>query len=224
MTRGRSGHRVAVIDSIDDCNVASANALLKILEEPPPQTTFFLISHRPGQLLPTIKSRCHNVALRPLPAEDVGAVLHQQRPDAGPQDIAGAVALAGGRPRRGFEALALEADSALGGLEAWLRSPLAHPSAVHLALADALAGSSASPDLSFAREMLADWLADEARQAALDPADRARLASANELWEKAHDLFAEADEINLDMRQTLITIFDAIRKHLQANSPPAETQ
>lgn len=223
MTRGRSGHRVAVIDSIDDCNVASANALLKILEEPPPETTFFLISHRPGQLLPTIKSRCHNVALRPLPDRDVAQVLREQRPDASADDIARAVALAAGRPRRGFEALALDAESALGGLETWLRAPLDHPSGVHLALADALAGSGQSPDLSFAREMLADWLSDEARQAAID-ANRTRLASANELWEKAHDLFAEADEINLDMRQTLVIIFDAIRKHLHATSPPAETQ
>ena len=224
MTRGRAGHRVAIIDSIDDCNVASANALLKILEEPPPETTFFLISHRPGQLLPTIKSRCHNVALRPPADEEVAQVLREQRPDIADEDITRAVLLAGGRPRRAFEALALDADSALTGLEIWLRSPLDQPAGVHLALADALGGGSQGPDISFAREMLVDWLAGEARNAALKPMDRVRLASANELWEKAHDLFAETDEINLDMRQTLVIIFDAIRKHLQAISPPTETQ
>ena len=54
MTRGRAGFRVVIVDSIDDCNPSSANALLKILEEPPPESLFFLVSHRPGGLLPTI--------------------------------------------------------------------------------------------------------------------------------------------------------------------------
>ena len=61
-----------VVDPIDDCNPSSANALLKILEEPPPDTTFFLVSHRPGSLLPTIKSRCHS--LGPLDGDTCTAV------------------------------------------------------------------------------------------------------------------------------------------------------
>ena len=49
MTRGRAGFRIVIVDSIDDCNPSSANALLKILEEPPAgQTLFLLVSHRPG--------------------------------------------------------------------------------------------------------------------------------------------------------------------------------
>ena len=81
-TRGRAGHRVAIIDAIDDCNPQAANALLKTLEEPPAETTFLLVSHRPGALLPTIKSRCHPLALRPLADGDVRTVLAEQRPDA----------------------------------------------------------------------------------------------------------------------------------------------
>jgi DNA polymerase-3 subunit delta' len=57
-------------------------------------------------------------------------------------------------------------------------------------------------------------MADEARNAAMQPHNRRRLASANELWDKAHALFADADSINLDMKQTLVAIFDAIRKHV----------
>ena len=223
MTRGRAGHRVAIVDSIDDCNPNAANALLKTLEEPPPETTFFLVSHRPGQLLPTIHSRCHSLALRPLADAQVAAALAVQRPDADSDEVARAVALARGRPRRGFEALALSPESILGGLQSWLQDPLRHPSAVHLSLADALAADRDSPDLSFARELLNDWLAGEARAAAI-AGERMRLASAGELWEKADALFAETDEINLDMRQTLVTVFDAIRKHVQATSSPAAQQ
>ena len=218
-TRGRAGHRVAIIDSIDDCNPSAANALLKTLEEPPPDTTFLLVSHRPGQLLPTIKSRCHNLALRPIADGDVRAVLAEHDASLGPAELDRAVALAGGRPRRAFETLALEPESALGALQAWLIDPLRHPAAVHLQLAEALGANAQSTELSFAREMLADWMADEARNAAMQPGNRMRLASANDLWEKANALFAEADEINLDMKQTLVAIFDAIRSHVAATTP-----
>ncbi|WP_052732082.1 AAA family ATPase [Devosia geojensis] len=223
MTRGRAGHRVAIVDPIDDCNPNAANALLKTLEEPPPETTFLLVSHRPGQLLPTIHSRCHSLALRALGDADVSAVLTAQRADAGGDEIARAVGLARGRPRRGFEALALSPESVLGGLQTWLRAPLQHPSASHLALADAIGADRDGPDLSFARELLNDWLAEEARAAAIS-GERMRLASAGELWEKADALFAETDALNLDMRQTLVTIFDAIRKHVQTTSSPATQQ
>ena len=212
-TRGRAGHRVAIIDSIDDCNPSAANALLKTLEEPPADTIFLLISHRPGQLLPTIKSRCHNLALRPVGADDVRAVLLDHDPALGQTELDRAVALAGGRPRRAFETLTLEPESALGALQAWLSNPAQHPPGIGMKLADALGADTQSTDLSFAREMLDDWIADEARNAAMQPQARMRLASANELWDKAHALLAEADEINLDMKQTLVAIFDAIRKH-----------
>jgi DNA polymerase III subunit delta' len=224
-TRGRSGYRIAIIDSIDDCNPSAANALLKILEEPPAETIFLLISHRPGQLLPTIKSRCHNLALRPVGPEDVRALLVEHDPALGQAELDRAVALAGGRPRRAFETLALEPESALGALQGWLANPAQHAASVGLKLADLLGADAQGTELSFAREMLDDWIADEARNAAMQPQFRMRLASANELWDKAHALFAEADEINLDMKQTLVAIFDAIRKHAAlAASNSAEPQ
>jgi len=218
-TRGRLGHRIAVIDSIDDCNPSAANALLKTLEEPPADTTFLLVSHRPGQLLPTIKSRCHNMALRPLADHDVEAVLAEQRPGLSREEVDRALVLAGGRPRRAFETLELGPESALGALQAWLTDPARHAATIHVQLAEALGSDPQSTELSFAREMLADWLADEARSAAIAPGARMRLASANELWDKAHALFAEADSINLDMKQTLVAIFDAIRKHIDRTAP-----
>ena len=67
----------------------------------------------------------------------------------------------------------------------------------------------------FAREMILDWIAAEARNAAgAGISERRRLASANQLWEKAQAVFADADEYNLDARQTLILVLDAIRKHV----------
>ena len=152
-------------------------------------------------------------------------MLVEQDAALGQSELDRAVALAGGRPRRAFETLALGPDSALGALQSWLSNPAQHPAGVALKLADALGADAQSTELSFAREMLDDWMADEARNAAMQPQGRMRLASANELWDKAHALLAEADDINLDMKQTLVAIFDAIRKHVSTTvSVSAEPQ
>ena len=70
-TAGEGGWRVCIVDSADELNAAGANALLKILEEPPARALLLVVSHAPGRLLPTIRSRCRRLALRPLAPEDV---------------------------------------------------------------------------------------------------------------------------------------------------------
>ena len=223
-TRGRAGHRIAILDSIDECNPSAANALLKTLEEPPADTTFLLVSHRPGQLLPTIKSRCHTIALRPLEDSMVARVVTADIPDLDSDTLRRALTLAGGRPRRAFETLAVAEDSPVGPLVVWLQSPDTLPAGTPLALADAIGADPQGPDMSFAREILLDWLADEARNAALQPESRLRLASATELWDKANALLGEADSVNLDIKQTLVVLFDAIRKHRQTTAISTEPQ
>jgi DNA polymerase-3 subunit delta' len=71
------GRRVVIVDCADEMNVNAANALLKMLEEPPARTTLLLISHRPSGLLPTIRSRCRTLRLSPLSAEDMSRALEQ---------------------------------------------------------------------------------------------------------------------------------------------------
>jgi DNA polymerase-3 subunit delta' len=216
LTRGRAGFRVVVVDAIDDCNASSANALLKILEEPPAETLFLLVSHRPGGLLPTIRSRCRSIALRPLAEAEVREVLGAVATEI-------AVSLAGGRPRRAYEALTIGGDAGLVALRAWLAAPATAPSASTLAVADALAADKAGAAHAFGRDMLSDWIAEEGKAAAGGGA-RARLASAQALWDKANALFADAGEYNLDARQTLISVMDAIRRHAQTHLSFAEAR
>ena len=72
------GRRVVIIDAADDMNVNAANALLKVLEEPPQHTILLLISHQPSRLLPTIRSRCRTLRLGALSPADIDAVLATQ--------------------------------------------------------------------------------------------------------------------------------------------------
>ena len=71
-TAGEGGWRIAIVDAVDDLQREGANALLKVLEEPPPRTLLLLVSHAPGRELPTIRSRCRRLLLRPLSPERCG--------------------------------------------------------------------------------------------------------------------------------------------------------
>ena len=79
-TAGTGGWRIAIIDSIDQLNINAANALLKILEEPPRNTLFLLISHQPGLLLPTLRSRCQKLQMQPLNSADLRAAAQSVDP------------------------------------------------------------------------------------------------------------------------------------------------
>lgn len=218
-TRGRSGYRVAIVDAVDDCNANSANALLKTLEEPPAETLFIVISHRPGGLLPTIRSRCQTIGLRAIADADVAAVLSRARPVLDAGTLARATSLARGRPRRGFETLMLEGGDVLDALLTWLSGPAAQPTRAHLAIADGLATAKGA-ELGFAEDLIRDWIAQEAQGAArAGVAGRLALASANGLWDKANALLADADIYNLDRRQTLVSVFDLIRDHARKAIP-----
>ncbi len=90
------GRRVAIVDAADELNGAAANALLKILEEPPARAVLLLVCHRPAALLPTLRSRCRELRLRPLGPEPLAAALAAAGAAPGPTDAAPLAALAGG--------------------------------------------------------------------------------------------------------------------------------
>lgn len=90
MSAADGGRRVVIIDAADDMNTSAANALLKMLEEPPANATLLLISHQPSRLLPTIRSRCRSLRLLPLGAADMACALEQA--GAPGQDAGGAAA------------------------------------------------------------------------------------------------------------------------------------
>ncbi|MCV6586445.1 MAG: DNA polymerase III subunit delta' [Marinibacterium sp.] len=91
------GRRVVIVDAADDMNVSAANALLKMLEEPPARAILLLVSHQPSRLLPTIRSRCRTLRLSPLAPDDMAAALAQAGADAlSPEQADALAALAAG--------------------------------------------------------------------------------------------------------------------------------
>jgi DNA polymerase III subunit delta' len=86
LTAAEGGWRIVVVDSADDMNRNAANALLKILEEPPKHALLMLVSHNPGRLLPTIRSRCRKLPLKPLAEAEIVRLIGRYRPDIGYDD------------------------------------------------------------------------------------------------------------------------------------------
>ena len=81
LSAGGNGQRVVIIDCIDEMNANAANALLKVLEEPPQDAVLLLVTHQPSRILPTIRSRCRTLACAPLSPDDLERAFAQALPD-----------------------------------------------------------------------------------------------------------------------------------------------
>jgi len=116
LTPALSGARAIIIDTADELEAAGANALLKMLEEPPPNSVFFLVSNSPGRLLPTIRSRCRRLDFMLLGDDAMTSLLQLNRPELVEPERGRIVAMAGGSAGRALAfaelGLAQLADSA----------------------------------------------------------------------------------------------------------------
>jgi len=152
LTATEGGRRVVIVDAADEMNPNAANALLKLLEEPPANATLLLVSHQPARLLPTIRSRCRALRLGPLGPREMAEALAAAGADEArdPADAAALAELSGGSVGEAlrlvrFEGLALYAD--LAGLFAD-HPRLDRPRAIRLAESVAGKGAEARFDLA----------------------------------------------------------------------------
>lgn len=212
----RTGVRVCIVDSVDDMNANAANALLKTLEEPPQNAIFLLVTHRVGGVLPTIRSRCNLLPLKPVEDQDVQSVLAQSGINMAGDELGQILAIAKGRPRKAFEALEVADNPALSALFAWLEAPDQHSETAMLELAAALADPKAEQVWQLAMEMIDNHVAAIAKYLSAQKAPRSVLAKALAVWEKTQELVAEQAIFNLDKKQTITMVLEHIRMLNQA--------
>ena len=207
LTAAEGGWRVVIVDGADAMNRSAANALLKVLEEPPPRAILLLVASSPGRLLPTIRSRCRRLALDPLPDALVARLLRGAMPDL--EDVDGVVALAGGSIGRALAlaegaglACARLAEEALDGVPA-LR---AH------ALADEVMRLEDGFGLfmTLLRRRMAERIAARGRSGGAGPHGRP-LAAWVELWQGLGALQAATESVNLEPRQALLEAMARVR-------------
>ncbi|MBI2584634.1 MAG: DNA polymerase III subunit delta' [Rhodospirillales bacterium] len=227
LTAGEGGWRVAIIDGADTMNPNAANALLKVLEEPPANSLLLLVAHNPGRLLPTIRSRCRKLALKPLAEEQVTALLAGYLPELASTDTAALAHLADGSPGR---ALALAAE---GGLELYRDMsdiletlPDLDVQALH-AFGTRFGRAGAEQAFRTAGDLIRWWLARTIVVAAGGPESGPRLAVGEaaligrlaraagldrwlEVWEKINRLLGRTETASLDRKQVVLNVFLAI--------------
>jgi len=225
MTPAMGKARVAIVDAADEMNRNSANAVLKILEEPPPNAVLLIVAHAPGRLLPTIRSRCRRLALQPLSEDTVVDLLGAHAPETKPEERRALARLAEGSIGRALEL------GAAGSLDLYremvevlatlpdLDMPRLHGFAERFAKR----GEEANADWRSLNYLFDGWLKGLLRQGALakDSAPvvpveaglQARLlaAASPDRWmaaaEEVANLFARADAVNLDRKQTVMGSF-----------------
>jgi DNA polymerase-3 subunit delta' len=212
-TAGEGGWRIAIVDAVDDLERPSANALLKVLEEPPARTLLLLISHAPGRELPTIRSRCRRLLLRPLDAADVAhAIASATGRGAQDADVKEASAAADGSVGRALRLLdgpALVLRQRVLDLFAQLPDP--DPRALH-ALGDALGGSEPQTLHAF-MDLVNGWLSARLNDdAKLQP----RIARVAQTWEKVNRAAAEVETYNLERKPLVFAVFGLLAEAARA--------
>eukprot|EP00439_Symbiodinium_sp_Y106_P089317 s1_g1853.t1 len=223
---GAGGWRVCIVDSADEMNANSANALLKVLEEPPAKSLFLLVSHQPGRLLPTIRSRCRQLPMPALSSSAMDQVLGANGVDLSGDDVAAIDILAEGSAGR---ALTIASG---GGLELYrsmvdliCQMPRPDIAAMH-ALADKAARRGAEQTFEILIDLMRDWVARAVRQGAGGPptpeivpgeaAAMVRLVGSGnldrwvEVWEKIGDLATRAEALNMDRKLVILNAFSML--------------
>ena len=220
-TAAGGGWRIAIVDAVDEMNAVAANAILKILEEPPRRGLFLLVSHQPGRLLPTIRSRCRHIGLKALAPGDIRAALHALGTARGHDDdeleLAGR--LADGSLRRaillldaGGIALYRDFRDLIGNL------PLLDVEALH-EFANRVTAARNPDAYDVFIDLMRGWLHRRIRQeeepemAGLRPTPmlhQVALVSWAEVWEKIARSTGHAESLNLDRKQVVLSSFRAL--------------
>jgi DNA polymerase-3 subunit delta' len=200
--------RVAIVDAVDDMNANAANALLKTLEEPPERGVLFLVSHSPGGLLPTIRSRCRRLRFSAW-SESEAADFVSARTDANAEAAIRLARMAAGAPGRALELYSRKALAADDAAHELLRGLPELDRGALQALADGFRGGEGMAKFSLLMERLADQIRQmEIRTIADGGRPSERWAQS---WSRLVDLPGEVEGLNLDRADAFWTVVADLR-------------
>ena len=212
------GWRVCIVDPAEDMDRSAANALLKLLEEPPPRALFVIVSHAPGRMLPTIRSRCRLLRFEALTPQEVveaaSLAFTREMREFEPSALARAASLSEGSVRRAMAYVDPETLALVEAVRARLDALPGIDVSALLALAEDVAGKVGERDFAILVETVQGWLGDHLHaHAAAGPA---RLAPLAEVWDKLARAAREVETYKLDRRPLVMSMFhdlsDAVRR------------
>lgn len=209
---GANAWRICIVDPADDLNSSAANALLKILEEPPERTIFFVLSHSPRGLLPTIRSRCQTLKMNPLSDDLLTDLLKEQGVTNGMADkeVGKLVSLSKGSVRR---AIILSQSKAIQNFENFISAinkPNADMSKIHQ-----LAGSLSTAKMADEYRLFFDLMFDHLSELIRKPEilqNPIKQVAVSKIWQDTQEHMDRAQEWNMDKKQVVLTL----HKNLQS--------
>lgn len=201
MTSHDGGYRVVIVDAADDMNRNADNALLKSLEEPPPRTLFLLVVHSIGRMLPTIRSRCQLLKLKPLASDDLLAALRAVSPGSEevPDDLA---AKASGSVREALLMTQFGGLDIANAVDAVVSGGRFDVAAAYR-IADAVGGRDSTVQFRLFNEHVAG-IAEARAQAAGQSGDAELAARLADQWFGVRQRIVDTDTYNLDKRQHVV--------------------
>lgn len=218
---GMGGWRVAIIDCADDLNRASANALLKLIEEPPERSLFLLVAHQPGRILSTIRSRCRKLILTALREGETTAAVSALGPpwsETPRAQIEAAAGRADGSVREALRLLGADAlafDTAVSRLVE--RLPQVDWLGVHV-LADKLIGRDNEAAYEIFMRAIERHLDARVRGLAAAGARPARMAGYARAWDDIRNAARETEVFNFDKKALVLGIFECLAKAEERSS------
>ena len=220
-------YRICIVDSADDLNIASANALLKMIEEPPPNSLFLLISHAPHRLLPTIRSRCRKLAFKPLSTtemRDVILSLGEPWISTEPEKMEQAIHNGEGSVKLTLSMLEAGNLALVQSVEKILSSLPSKDDRAILALAETLSRRDNENQTNLVFDTLQLWLSHKISELVTRPEKQQFLlsncVSLGESIEKAVQDIQTATLYNLDRRPVFLNLFDELANTIKKNSVP----
>jgi len=210
-----SPFRVAIIDAADDLNVNAANAVLKTLEEPPPRGVILLISHAPGKLLPTIRSRCRRLPV-PAPGVSAAADMVERMADLPHRDAERLARMAHGAPGKALQLAAVGAIAVDDAANELLRALPKIDEGALLAMADTFRGAEGAARFELLMDRMADQVRIFATQVAADGKNSPGLDRWAAAWERLSSVAGEAEAVNLDRGDVFWSVVSDLRSAAKA--------
>lgn len=218
-TSADGGYRICIVDSAEDLTISSANALLKLVEEPPPRSVFLIVSHMPQRLLPTIRSRCRRLSLSPLAENDIrGLISGFGEPYASVSEdlVSMALQYGEGSVRKTMEMLDSSRAAVIARVQSILQELPYLDTRKVLALAETLSRRETEAEYELVIESVERWISQKMHEHAARGVGS--LAPLVEVCEKLQSAARDVDVYNLDRRPLILSFFDDLAQAVRRAS------
>ena len=210
-TAAEANWRVVVIDAVDEMNISAANALLKVLEEPPKQALLILVSHNPNSLLATIRSRCRKLSLKPLDASSMTVIIKHHYPEVKKDELEFLLTFCNGSVGLALELLKNQGFRIFESVNSLLSDPTELDIPGLYSLCEEINKQPQDQVFRILHLVLGHWISQKVKtEMGKGSLKTKAVPTWIDVWENMNNLFHKAESVNLARKQVILNIFISI--------------